>query len=146
MIITPWKCNQSSYVSCPPVYNSYYREQTGKEQNWAFLTALVIDSQGFPTATTLLQESGELCSLFSRNPAKLAVVWCLKLCVGTLFVLLLNFGIVWLWVAFWWWFLGWSHRLQCIVIVRSFLRLLKLHTLAVGKLSGGGVLLCVTVC
>ena len=35
MIITPWKCNQSSYVSCLPVYNSYYRERTGKNQDWA---------------------------------------------------------------------------------------------------------------
>ena len=42
----------------------------------------------------LLQESGELCSLFSRNPAKLADVWCLELCAGTLFVLLLKFGAV----------------------------------------------------
>ena len=30
---------------------------------------------------------------------------------------------------------GWGHRLQCIVIVRSFLRLLKLHKLVVGKLN-----------
>ena len=30
MIITPWKCNQTSYVSCLPVYNSYCRELTGK--------------------------------------------------------------------------------------------------------------------
>ena len=38
----------------------------------------------------------------------------------------------------------WRHRLQCIVIVRSFLRLLKLHKLAVGKLdlSRGGLTLC----
>ena len=42
---------------------------------------------------------------------------------------------LWLWVAFWWRFLGWRHRLQCIVIVQSFLRLLKLHKLAVGKLD-----------
>ena len=28
----------------------------------------------------------------------------------------------------------WRHRLQCIVIVQSFLRLLKLHKLVVGKL------------
>ena len=42
----------------------------------------------------------------------------------------------------------WRHRLQCIVIVQSFLRLLKLHKLAVGKLdlSRGGGLLGVTVC
>ena len=35
----------------------------------------------------------------------------------------------------------WRRILQCIVIVRSSLRLLKLH-----KLAGGGVLLSVTVC
>ena len=29
----------------------------------------------------------------------------------------------------------WRHRLQCIVIVRSFLRLIKLHKLAVRKLT-----------
>ena len=37
------------------------------------------------------------------------------------------------------------HRLQYIVIVRSFLRLLKLHKLAVGKLDlsrGGGLTQC----
>ena len=39
MIITPWKCNQSSYVSYLPVYNSYYRQQTGKRTE-AFLTTL----------------------------------------------------------------------------------------------------------
>ena len=38
----------------------------------------------------------------------------------------------------------WRHRLQCIVIVGSFLRLLKLHKLAVGKLdlSRGGLTQC----
>ena len=39
MIITPWKCNQSSYVSYLPAYNSYYWELTGKRtelsiSNW----------------------------------------------------------------------------------------------------------------
>ena len=42
---------------------------------------------------------------------------------------------VWLWVAFWWWFLGWRHRLQCIVVLQAFLRLLKLLKLAVWKLD-----------
>ena len=44
-------------------------------------------------------------------------------------------------------FFGWRQRLQGIVIVLSFLRLLKLHKLAVGKtvISGGWVLLGVTV-
>ena len=40
----------------------------------------------------------------------------------------------------------WRQRLQCIVIVRSFPRLLKLHKLAVGKLYlERGVLLRVIV-
>ena len=30
---------------------------------------------------------------------------------------------------------GWRHRLQCIVIMQSFLRLLKQHKLPDGKLS-----------
>ena len=38
----------------------------------------------------------------------------------------------------------WKLRLQCIVIIQSFLRLLKLHKLVVGKLdlSRGGLTLC----
>ena len=38
----------------------------------------------------------------------------------------------------------WRHKLQCIVIVQSFLRLLKLHKLAVGKLDllRGGLTRC----
>ena len=46
--------------------------------------------------------------------------------------------------GFCWQFLGWRHRLQCIVIVQSFLRMLKLHKLAVGKLdlSMGGLTQC----
>ena len=42
----------------------------------------------------------------------------------------------------------WTHLLQCIVVVPSFLRMLKLRKLAVRKLdlSRGGVFLGVTVC
>ena len=42
---------------------------------------------------------------------------------------------------------SWSHILQCIVIVQSFLRLLKLHKLAVCKLdlSRGGLARCHSV-
>ena len=38
----------------------------------------------------------------------------------------------------------WRHRLQCIVVMQSFLRLLKLHKLVVGKryLSRGGLTQC----
>ena len=53
-----------------------------------------VSRQGFPTMSKLLQESGELCCLFSRDLAKLADVWCLELCAVTLFVLLLKFGAV----------------------------------------------------
>ena len=93
-------------------------------------------SQGFPTTTKLLQESGELCSLFSRNPSKLVDVWCLELCAGTLFVLLLKFGAVLSIICGFLMVVScWSHRLQCIVIMCFFLRLLKLHKLVVGKLD-----------
>ena len=47
-------------------------------------------------------------------------------------------------VAFRWRFLGWRRRLQCIVIMQSFLRLLKLRKLAVRKLDlmRGGLTRC----
>ena len=97
----------------------------------------VIDSSG-------LQDSDdELWCLFNRNPAKLADVWCLGLCAGTVFVLLLKFGAVMSIICG---FLiavsSWRRILQCIDIVRSFLRLIKLRKLAVGKLdpSRGGSL------
>ena len=42
----------------------------------------------------------------------------------------------------------WRHRLQCIVIVQSLLRLLKLHKLAIRKLDlwGVGGVIGVMVC
>ena len=52
------------------------------------------NSTALPHNGKLLQDSGELCSLYSSNPAKLAAVWCLDLCAETLFVLLLKFGAV----------------------------------------------------
>ena len=118
----------------------------GKEQNWAFLTTLGNRFAGTsPQEEELRQESGELCSLYNRNPAKLADVWCLELCGETLFVLLLKFDAV---LSIICGFLVtvscWKHRLQCIVIVRSFLRLLKLRKLGVCNLdlSKGGLTLC----
>ena len=93
----------------------------GKEQNWAFLTAL----------------------------DKLTDVWCLELCAGTLFaeVWCCCEHYLWQWVAFWWRCLGWRLILQCIFIMQSFLRLLNLHKLAVRKLdlSRGRVTLCHSV-
>ena len=56
--------------------------------NWAFLTAL---------GNRLVRASPQQASCwscFNRNLAKLADVWCLKLCAGTLFVLLVKFGVV----------------------------------------------------
>ena len=97
----------------------------------------------------LRQESGELCSLYSIIPAKLADVWCLELYAAALFVLLLKFGAVpSIICGFLMAVSCWRHILQCIVIVWSFQRLLKLCKQAVCKLdlSRGGVLLCVTVC
>ena len=115
--------------------------EQGKEWNWAFLTALGNRLAGLPHNCTLLQKSG-LCSLFSRNPAKLADIWCLNL-MPLWWDPICTFAEVWccsehylwLWVAFWCQFLGWRHRLQCIVNMRSFLRLLKLHKLVVRKLD-----------
>ena len=72
-------------------------------------------------------------------------VWCLEICAGTLFVMLLKFGAVlsiicgFLMVIY-----TWTHLLQCIVVVRLFLRMLKLRKLAVRKLypSRGGRTRC----
>ena len=94
MIVTPWKCNSSSYLSCLPVIitviiESWWR----KERNWVFLIAL---------GNWLIRASPQrasccrrvVCCLFIRNLAKLADFRCLELCAGTLFVLLLKFGAV----------------------------------------------------
>ena len=123
-------------MSCLPVYyNSYYRERTGKRTELSISNS-VIDSQGFPTTSKLLQESGELCSLYNSNTGKLADVWCLKLCAGTLFVLLLKFGAVLSIICSFLMVVScWMHMLQCIVIMRPFLRLLKLCKLVVCKLD-----------
>ena len=74
----------------------------------------VIDLSGFPTRGSCW--SGELCSLYNRNP-----VWCC------------SEHYLWLWVAL----MGvstWRHILQCIVIVRPFLRLLNYVSLQSAKL------------
>uniref|UniRef100_A0A671Y6F2 ADAM metallopeptidase domain 12 n=1 Tax=Sparus aurata TaxID=8175 RepID=A0A671Y6F2_SPAAU len=90
----------------------------------------VIESSGLPVNRKLLQKSGTFCQLFSRNPVKLAEVRCPRLCAETLFVLLRKFGAV---LSIICGFLVavyiWTHLLQCIVVVRSFLRLIKLRKL-----------------
>ena len=65
------------------------REKNETEHFWLHS---LINLQGI--TSTLLQESGELSSLFSRKTTKLADVWFFELCAGTLFVLLLKFGAV----------------------------------------------------
>ena len=138
MITTWWKCIQSSYVSYLPVYNSYYRERTGKKRNGAFLTTLSNWLAGLPHNRKLRQESGELCSLYNSNPAKLADVWCLELCAATLFVPSLKFGAV-LSIIF-----GLLMAVSCwrhiLPIYYTFLMLLTICKLAVCKLdlSRGG--------
>ena len=100
----------------------------------------------------LLQESGYFSSLFSRNPAKLADVWCLELCAGTLFVLLLKFGAVLSIICGYEWLFDSGFLvggIDCSVLLSCvfFLRLLKLHKLTVRKLdlSRGGLTLCHSV-
>ena len=67
---------------------------------------------------------------------------CLELCAGILFVLLLKFGAALSIICGYEWIFDDGFLLQCIIIVWSFLRLLKLHKLVVGKWS----FLRVTVC
>ena len=88
----------------------------------------VIESSGLLVNWKLLQKSGKFSQLFSINPAKLVEVRCPGLCAETLFVLLLKFGAVLsiicgILVAVY----IWIHLLQCIVVVQSFLRMLKLR-------------------
>ena len=84
------------------------------------------------------------CVLFS---VEIRLSWQMfdpELRAGTLFVLLLKFGTVLSIICGFLIAISWWRRiLQCIVTVRSFLRLLKLRKLAVGKLD---FLLGVTVC
>ena len=99
----------------------------------SFTTHSVIDLPGLPHNRRLLQEGGELCSLYK---AKLAAVWCLHLCAGTLFVLLLKFGAALNIICGFLMVVScWRRILKCIVIMWSFLRLLNLHKLAVRKLD-----------
>ena len=110
---------------------------------------MVMDSSGFLTGGSCCR-GGELCSLYNRNPAKLADVLCLKLCAEILFVLLLKFGAVLSIICGYECFFffmsvsSWRHTLQWTVIMRSILRLLKLRKLVVCKtdLSRGGLTLC----
>ena len=112
-----------------------------------------IDLQGLHHTRTssrrkLRQENGELWSFYNNNPAKLADVWCLKLCAATLFVLLLKVGAVLSIICGFLMAVScWRCILQCVIIVRSFLRLLKLRKVEVCKLdlSRGGLTRCHSV-
>ena len=106
----------------------------------------VIDLQGFPKTRRLL--GWWVCLSFPTKPAMISNVWCLEICPGTLFLILLKFGAVLsviygLLIAIY----TWIHVLQCIVFVRSFLRMLNLRKLAVRKLYfSRGVVFGVNVC
>ena len=88
---------------------------------------------------------GEICLSFPTKPATISNVWCLEICAGTLFLMLLKFGAV---LSIICGFLiaiyTWIHLPQLIVVVQSFLRMLKLCKLAVHKLylSTGGRTRC----
>ena len=83
---------------------------------------------------------GEFCLSF---PTMISNVWCLEICTGTLFLM---FGAVLSIICgFLMAIYTWIHLQQCIVVVRSFLRILKLRKLAVRKLylsRGGGRTWC----
>ena len=130
MIAFPWSNNHTlSSLSCGNLLRS------------------VIKLSGLPHNRKLLQESGELCSLYNSNPAKPAEVWCFELCAATLFVLLLKFGAVLSIICGFLMAVScWRRILQCIVIMWSSLRLLKLWKLAVGKLDLPRAVLLVSWC
>ena len=100
----------------------------GKDRNWAFLIALgnrLIRSS--PKRAPISTEIRQSCCLM---PQSLVLFWALFVPMSGLLM-----AVSW-----------WRHRLQCIVNARSFLRLLKLHKIAVRKLDlSRGVLLCVCV-
>ena len=82
-----------------------------------------------------------LCLSLPTKPATISNVWCLEICAGTLFLMLLKFGAVLSIICgFLMAIYTWTHLLQCIVVVRSFLRMSKLRKLVVRKLylSRGG--------
>ena len=88
---------------------------------------------------------GEICLSFPTKPVTISNVCCLEICAGTLFLMLLKFGAVLsINCGFLMAIYTWIHLQQHIVVVRSFLRMLKLHKLAVHKLylSRGGRTTC----
>ena len=108
-------------------------------------THSVFDVSGFPTRGSCC---GELCSLYNRNSAKLAAVWCLELCAGTYLSCCWNLVLLWaLSAAFWQWFLVGGIECCALLSCGLFLRLLKLHQLGVCKLdlSRGGLNRCHSV-
>ena len=93
----------------------------------------VIDSQDFPTTGSCCRRVVScvhftIAIWLSQFDASSYVLWPYLYCCWRLVLFWALF------VAFWWWFVG-GGILQCIVIVWSFLRLLKLCKLAVCKLT-----------
>ena len=111
-------------------------EQSSAAEWWSLLrdsTALGNQLTGLPHNKEASREVSFVS--FPTNLATISNVWCLEICAGTLFVMLLKFGAVlsiicgFLMAVY-----TWTHLLQYIVVVRSFLRMLKLRKLAVCKL------------
>ena len=122
--MTPWHPLECSRV--PQLNDDHYC--------WTLLQWLPHNKECF--------SGGEFCLAFPINTAIISNVWCLEICAGTLFVMLLKFGAVLSIICGFLMVYTWTHLLQCIVVVLSFLRLLKLRNLAVCKLYlSRGVLL-----
>ena len=123
-------------MSCLPVYNSYYREQTGKRMELSISTVLCNWRVGLPHNRKLLQESGELCSLYNSTPAKLAAVWCLGVVLGPYLYCCWSLVMFWaLCVAFWRQFLVGGVYCSVLLSCCLFWGFLRLRKLAVCKLN-----------
>ena len=91
------------------------------------LLHLVIDSQGFAT-TRKASQVARFVYLFWQIWQWYQIFDASKYVLGPCFLCCWSLVLFWaLSVAFWWWFYIWTHLLQCIVVVQSFLRMLKLH-------------------
>ena len=109
------------------------------KKNKQTLLHSVTDSQGFPTTRRPLG----WWVIFSNKSGNDIKCLMPRICAGTLFLMLLKFGAV---LSIIWGFLvavyAWTHLLQCIVVLQSFLRMLKLRKLDKLYLSRGGPTLC----
>ena len=118
---------------------------------WSKTELSVLFSLVFCLFVCLLLLSNTMCYClsFPTKPATISNIWCLEICAGTLFVMLPKFGAVLSIICgFLMAIYTWIHLMHCIVVVRSFLRMLKLCKLVVRKLyllRGGGRTRCQVV-